>query len=60
MIKALFVLLDLLTNYQGLADLAQVVFRIGVANTGIVFVLVSFVVVRRWMSRRNGAAPSRA
>ena len=60
MIKALVVLLDSLTNYQAVADLVHAVFLFGVANTGIVFVLVSFMIVRRWMIRRNGAAPSRA
>ena len=58
MIRALVLLLDLLTNYQVVESLARDVFTLGLASTGIACLLGSFEIVRRLKLRR--ATPSRA
>jgi hypothetical protein len=58
MIRALVLLLDLLTNYQAVESLAHDVFTLGLASTGIACLFGSFEIVRCLKLRT--LAPSRA
>jgi hypothetical protein len=60
MIRALLLLLNLLTDYQALEALARDVFTFGLVNTGIACMLTGFAIVRRSKLRRSTTAPSRA
>jgi len=57
MIRALVLLLDLLTNSQALEALAREVFTFGLVNTGIACIFAGFEIVRRLKLRRSTAAP---
>jgi hypothetical protein len=57
MIRALVLLLDLLTNSQALEALARDIFTFGLVNTGIGCIFAGFEIVRRWKLRRSTTAP---
>jgi len=59
MIRALVLLLDLLTNYQAVESLARGISTLGLASTGIACLFGGFEIVRRRKFRRTIEAPSR-
>ena len=60
MVRALILLLDLLTNYQAVESLARDVFRLGLASTGIACLFGGFEIVSRLKLHRGNARPSRS
>jgi hypothetical protein len=59
MIRALLLLLDLLTNYQAISAFARDLLLFGMGNAGMVGLLGSLEVVRRLKLRRNDLTAAR-
>ena len=60
MIRAIVLLLDLLTNYQAVEALARDVFTLGLVNTGIACLVGGFEIISRLKLHRGTARPSRS
>jgi len=58
MLRALFFLLSILSDYRAVVDMLHSSFHFAVINTGLLLILGSFQVIRRFVPLRNRVAPS--
>jgi hypothetical protein len=58
--KALFLLLELLTDSDAVRNFLHSCFTVAVFSVGVLFLLVTYQVFRRSYGRRTGPAQSRA
>jgi hypothetical protein len=58
--KPLFLLLDLLTDSDGIRNVLHSCFTAGVVSVAALFLLLTYQVLRRSCARRTAPAPSRA
>jgi hypothetical protein len=57
MLRGLFLLFAILSDYRAVADILQSGFHFAVFNTGLLLILGSFQVIRRFVPSRNRVAP---
>lgn len=55
MVRALFVLLLLLADYETVTGIAQVAFRLGVVNASILACIGGPLAIRHWLANRDQA-----
>jgi hypothetical protein len=58
MLRVLFLLVTILSDYRAVADMLESGFHFALINTGLLLMLGSFQVIRRFVPSRNRVAPS--
>ena len=58
MLRGLFLLLWILSDHRAVANMLQSGFHFAVINTGLLLILGSFQVIRRFVPSRSRVAPS--